>query len=302
MTFNYWWSLGLSCLCLSGGALATLRGAAAADGAANQPADVAAVEIEKTEMFQAISEGKIEVNFYPRDASLATVIIRSKGDKPLDVQLPKAFGAVHVLGQMGMGGGGYGGGMGGMGGGMGGMGGGMGGMGGGQGMGGGMGGMGGGMGGMGGGMGGGGYGGGGMGGMGGMFRVEPEKTHKFQIQCVCLEHGKPDPNPRMKYQIVPIERINNDPRVSAVCEMLGYGRIPQNTAQATAWHLANKLTFEELAMKNRVESKYTGNVRFFNQVELRDAFQLSQLILRRFEELNSSEESTGYIESPEASE
>jgi hypothetical protein len=260
--------------------------------------------IESVEMFQAIEEGKIEVNFYPKDATQATIIMKNKGDKPLDIAVPRAFGAVHILGQMGMGGGGYGGGgMGGMGGGMGGMGGGMGGMGGGmgggQGMGGGMmGGMGGGMGGMGGGMMGGMGGGmGGMGGgMGGMFRVEPDKTHKIKVPCVCLEHGKPDPNPRMKYKIVPIEQVNADPRVVQLCGLLGSGRVPQNTAQAAAWHLANGLSWEELMIKNRMESKYTGNIRFFNSMELQNAFQLSSLLIREYEKYQSEEpESTGYV-------
>lgn len=100
--------------------------------------------VKTVELFQAIDEGTIEVQFVPKDASQATVIIRNKTDDMLDIQMPKAFGAVHVLGQMGGMMGGMGGGMGGMGGGMGGMGGGMGGMGmGGMGMGGmGMGGMG----------------------------------------------------------------------------------------------------------------------------------------------------------------
>ncbi|WP_145081134.1 hypothetical protein [Aureliella helgolandensis] len=250
-----------------------------------------AVEIEAMELFQAIDAGKVEVQFIPKDASQATVIIRNKGKEPLNVELPRAFGAVHVVGQFGGGMGGMGGGMGGMGGGMGGMGGGMGGMGGGmgggggQGMGGGMGGMGGGMGGMGGGMGGMGGGMGGMGGMGGggMFRVEPDKAAKLKVPCVCLEHGKIDPNPRMKYKIVPIEQINNDPKVTKLCELLGAGKVPQNTAQAAAWHMANGLSWDELSHKNRIESKYTGNVRFFNTMELRSAFQVSSIINREFE-------------------
>ncbi len=258
---------------------------------------------EIVEMFQAMNEGQIEVNFYPKDASLATVVIKNKGDKPVNVAVPKAFGAVHVLGQMGMGMGGMGGGMGGMGGmmgGMGGMGGGMGGMGGGmgggQGMGGGMGGMGGGMmGGMGGGMGGmgGGMGGmgGGMGGMGGMFRIEPDKKRTMTVPCVCLEHGKDDPNPRMKYKIVPIERINNDPRVAQLCGLLGTGQVPQNTAQAAVWHVANGLSWNELTFKNRFESQYTGNIRFFNPMELRNAFQLTALINSEYEQSQSSESS-----------
>lgn len=96
---------------------------------AAEPADKSkakeAEDIETVEMFQAIEEGKIEVNFYPKDASQATVVFKNKTDTAINLDLPEAFGAIHiqgeVLGQMG--------GMGGMGGGMPGMGG-MGGMGG----------------------------------------------------------------------------------------------------------------------------------------------------------------------------
>ncbi len=159
----------------------------------------------------------------------------------------------------------------------------MGGMGGGgmQGMGGGMGGMGGGgMGGMGGG-GMGGMGGGGMGGMGmggGMFRVAPDKPGKFKVPCVCLEHGKTEPNARVKYKIVPIDQFNKDPRVARLCSLLGEGKVPQNMAQAVAWNVANGISWGELAHKNRVESKYTGNVRYFNPIELQKALQLTTLI------------------------
>ena len=172
-------------------------------------------------------------------------------------------------GMGGMGGGG----MGGMGGGGQGMGGGMGGMGGG-----GMGGMG--MGGMGGGgMGGmGGMGGGGMGGMGGMFRVGPDKPGKFRVTCVCLEHGKREPTPHMKYTIVPLESFNSDPRVATVCRLLGEGKLGQNTAQAATWHLTNGLSWEQLAAKNRSESKYTGNVPWFHPAELNAAMRLVSAI------------------------
>ena len=134
---------------------------------------------------------------------------------------------------------------------------------------------------MGGGMGMGGMGGGmmgGMGGMGGMMRVAPDKTHKLKVPCVCLEHGKTDPNPRMEYRIVPIEQVNNDPRVSKLCQLLGDGQLQQNTAQAAAWHVANGLSWDQLAAKNRVESRFTGNVRWFNVAELQSAFRLTALI------------------------
>ena len=212
-------------------------------------------------LFEAMDAGHVDVKFIPHDASKANLLVKNLTDKPLDIRLPSAFAGVPVLGQMGMGMGGMGGGMGGMGG-MGG--GGMGGGGGqamGGGMGGGMGGMGGGMGGM----------GGGMGGMGGMMRVAPERMRKMQVTTVCLEHGKPDPNPKMPYKIVPLDQVTKDPKVTVLCEALGNGLVTQNTAQAAAWHLMDKMSWGELAAKNRVESKYLGTIRWFSAIELRTA-------------------------------
>jgi hypothetical protein len=166
--------------------------------------------------------------------------------------------------------------MGGMGGGgMGGMGGG--GMGGGQGMGGG---FGGGMGGMGGG-GMGGMGGGGMGGMGGgmgmggMMRVEPDRPRKVTVATLCLEHGKADPTPRMKYRIVRLSEVNANPEVAELCKALAQGKVPQNTAQAAAWHIANGLSWEELASKPRMISQYTGIELYFSNNEIQNALRLT---------------------------
>jgi hypothetical protein len=132
-----------------------------------------------------------------------------------------------------------------------------------------------------------------MGGMGGMMRVEPDKSRKLKVPCLCLEHGKQDPNPRMKYRLVPIEQVNNDPRVIELCSMLGNRKIAQNTAQAAAWHLANGLSWQELARKNRVESKYTGNVRFFNPAELQQAFFWSRKLQTAYEQYAGSGRSYG---------
>jgi hypothetical protein len=182
-----------------------------------------------------------------------------------------------------MGGGMGGGGMGGMGGGMGG-----GGMGGGQGMGGGMGGMGGGMGGMGGGM-------GGMGGgMGGMMRIAPEKSTKFKAACVCLEHGKPDPNPKMKYKLVPLDAFTSDVAVQELCSMVGRGQVSQPVAQAAAWHVMDGLTWEELATKNREESQFTGNIRFFTPEQVLNAVKLVATLSDSEESGDTSLESGRY--------
>ncbi|TWU20135.1 hypothetical protein Pla52o_46490 [Novipirellula galeiformis] len=242
--------------------LSVLNGTASRGGEVPAGGDVA-----NAEMFAAMEAGQIEVKFIPINATKANVLVKNLTDKPLNIQMPAAFAGVPVLAQFGGGMGGMGGGMGGMGGGMGGMGGGMGGMGGGQAMGGGMGGMGGGMG----GMGGGGMGGGGMGGMGGFQRIAPERVKKISVVTVCLEHGKPDPNPKMAYKIVPLEQFTTSPNVRMVCETLGNGMITQNTAQAVAWHLMDNMSWAELAQKNRVESKYTGTLRWFSPIELKTA-------------------------------
>ncbi|MDB4331849.1 hypothetical protein OAA27_02140, partial [bacterium] len=56
-----------------------------------------------------------------------------------------------------------------------------------------------------------------------------------------------------------------------LCQALGNGLVTQNTAQAAAWHLMDKMSWQELAVKNRVESKYLGNIRWFSPIEIRTA-------------------------------
>jgi hypothetical protein len=257
------------------------------DDATKQP-------VKQVEMFSAMDEGLISVEYIGKDATTANLIFKNRGEEPLDVALPEVFGAVHVLQQGMMGGmgggmggmGGMGGGMGGMGGGMGGMGGMGGGMGGGQGMGGGMGGMGGGMGGMGGGMGG--MGGGGMG-MGGMMRVEPDRPRKMTVATVCLEHGKADPNPKMKYKVVRLSEVNPSGEINQLCRALGRGQVSQNIAQAAAWHIANDLSWQELASKPRVISEYTGIEYYFNPVEIQNALRLTSMVTIAAENAPQSE-------------
>ena len=235
------------------------------------------------EMFAAMDAGQVDVKIIPQDATKANIIIKNLTDKPVHLQLPDAFASVPVLAQ-GFGGGGLGGGGGG------GLGGGGGGGGGGQAGGGGMGGMGG---------GGGGMGGGGMG--GGMMRVAPEKMMKFSVKTVCLEHGKPDPNPKMPYKIIPIDQFTSKTDVHVLCESLGYNQVGQNTAQAVAWHLMDGLSWQKLAAKNRVESKYTGNESWFSLAELRAAQMVTSRVAQVAEERAKSDSSESSSSSSESS-
>ncbi|HTN04030.1 MAG TPA: hypothetical protein VL132_19225 [Planctomycetaceae bacterium] len=103
--------------------------------------------------------------------------------------------------------------------------------------------FGGGMGGMGGGM-------GGMGGGGGFFSIPPEKVVSIPIQSVCLEHGKPEPSVRSEYTLIPVEKVNDDPILYEVLTLVGTGKVDSQVAQAAAWHLKDKLSWQELAMES----------------------------------------------------
>ena len=177
----------------------------------------------------------------------------------------------------GMGGGGMGGG-------------GMGGGGGQQAMGGGMGG--GGMGGMGGGgMGGGGMGGGGMGG-GGFFSVPAEKVVSLQFNSVCLEHGKQEPGPSSKYTLVPITRVSSDPVLHELLAKVGTGKVDQQSAQAAAWHLTNKMSFQELAAKMEEHLGDLNPSPYFTREQLLGAQQLLSQAMVKAEEKAEEEKLT----------
>ena len=128
-----------------------------------------------------------------------------------------------------------------------------------------------------------------FGGRGGFFRVAPDKPGKIRVACVCLEHGKMDPNSRIRYTLVPLAEVSNDPAVAKVCQMLGQGALTQATAQAAAWHLANGLSWDQLAKKNRSESRYTGNVRMFQTEEIRQAMYVVDEVSRLGTKLTSQE-------------
>jgi hypothetical protein len=285
---------------LVGGLFAVLCFGLAAVKAA-EPSQSATSE-RRVELFAAAAKGEIDVELIAPSAREVWLRVANQTDQPLRIDLPDAFAAVPVLAQFapgGFGGGGFGGGnFGGGGFGLPGMGGGNfggGGLGGGGFAGGGGQGQGGqGLGGgfnnnnFGGGIGAGnmlgnGVGGGNQFGNGapfrqGIFRVAAGRVGKIRAAAVCLEHGKPEPNSRMHYRIVPIQEFQSDPRIARICQLLASGEVSQNVAQAAAWHVANGLTWEELAAQDRSRSQYTGNEKFFTRDELELAMRVARAI------------------------
>lgn len=237
-------------------------------------------------LFDLIEMQKLEVKFVPLSSAKASIVMKNRSQDDIEFELPKTFGAVHVLGQQGgLPGAGQGGffgqgaglGQGAQGGQFGGggiagggqqLGGGFGGQGAGFGQGGaGQGGLGQGL-----GAGAGGFGnGGGRGFNGGFFNVPAGKSKRISVATVCLEFGKPDPNPRMKYVLVPLRTLGKGEQVAGLCAQLGRNGIKQKAAQAAAWHVTDRLSWERLAGLNEKESRYTGNVRRFSAEHMEEA-------------------------------
>ena len=130
-------------------------------------------------------------------------------------------------------------------------------------------------------------GGGGMmggGGGGGIFNIGAEKAGKIHVATFCLEHGKQDPDSRMDYEIRPIESFTANAAVIELCKMLGRGEVAQNAGQAAIWHLANGLTWEELAQKDRVRLLDGSGERYFTIDELHLAAKIAHEADRRGKE------------------
>ena len=231
-----------------------------------QRADEATSKHEAVEMFQAMKDGVIDVQFIAKDMTAARVIITNKTKKPLSVELPEVFAGMPVLAinHLGGGGGGFGGG--GRGGG---------GLGGGGGQG------------LGGGFGGGGGGGGRGGGGGGIFNIAPEKVGNIKVACLCLDHGMPDPTPRMKYEIKPIDTYVNRPAVVELVKAFGNGQLPHGAAQAAVWHLNNDISWEELAAKRTGSKRLLRRPSYFNNRDLRDGIMIATEALRRAQAIES---------------
>ena len=82
-----------------------------------------------------------------------------------------------------------------------------------------------------------------------MFSVPPEQIAQIQMKSLCLEHGKPDPRSSMTYKLVPVEEYSSDPVLGSMLEQFVAGNLDQKGAQAAVWHIANHLSWQDLAAK-----------------------------------------------------
>ena len=193
--------------------------------------------LEHIDVFSGIEQGVLEVRLIPQDAFGGNILIENKGEKPLNVDFPAAFIGRQVLKQLlnpqpgngpgvqnnnGQPGGAQiqGGGLG-----------------------------------LGsntnGGLGnpGGAGNGAGAGAGNGFFSVPTDKIIRVAYRSVCLEHGKPDPSPRMTYRLGRVEEFSDDPVLVETLKIVASGEEDPQAAQAAVWHVANKMSWKQLGEK-----------------------------------------------------
>lgn len=207
------------------------------------------------EFFEAMKLGTIEARIIPSDSRKANVWVENKTDKPVSVEMPLGFAGVPVAAQLGMpfadfgnnrqanqGVGipgnafpmvNFGGPAGGPGGGV------------------------------------------GADPWGGhaIFNIPAGKTIKARVPCVCLDHGKPDPKPRVPYEIRPLDDVDASPELAELLAALGTGKVTQRVVQAAAWHITDDMTWEQLDAK-RIRRITGQQQRWFHPSEIDAAKKL----------------------------
>jgi hypothetical protein len=204
-------------------------------------------EQKPVDLFDAIDAGLVEVKFIPRNEKQARVRINNRAGKPLSVRLPEAFGARQVLAQVGgpFAAGPFNGGP----------------------------------------LNGAGAANGQSGGaqnLGGnfagpnnqngrIFNVPADKPSKLRVTCVCLEYGKPTPRPALPYEMVRLDAVSNEPSMAGLLSKLETSN--QHEVQAAAWHLANGMSWRQLAAIH-IERLLDLNEPFFTPRDLQQAKEL----------------------------
>jgi len=264
------WLCGIA-LAAAFAAGATRLSAADPSVANGGPATPAAASSSGTvDVFDAMHNGDLGVQFIPHNSKEASLILTNNTDKPLNVHVPDAFAAIPVLAQQqgGLGGNrntgtgnnrggnqqnqsvGTGAGQGQQR-----------------------------QGGFGGAVGNGQAGVGVQAGNGAAFSIPPERVVKLKLPTVCLEYGKAEPNAHIAYTIVPIETYTSNAEVAEICRMLGAGSVDQQVAQAAAWHVANHLSWDQLAdMKHFPHTGFTRPV--FSSDQIRAALALTDKAIK----------------------
>jgi len=79
------------------------------------------------------------------------------------------------------------------------------------------------------------------------FSLPAGRSLAIRVPTVCLQYGRREPMPRMRYRLAPLAEASQDPKVALVLGGLASGHLTQKVAQAAAWHIASGRTWQQLA-------------------------------------------------------
>ena len=122
------------------------------------------------------------------------------------------------------------------------------------------------------------------------FSIPAERTLRLPYVSVCLEHGKTEPNSKSAYKIVPLEDYTADPVLQQLVNLVGTGALDLGSAQACAWHVANGMSWQMLALKP-YEQPGQPNRPFFNIAQLQGAQNILAVTYQRVAEAKERAES-----------
>ncbi len=177
------------------------------------------VKAESVELFPAIEKGQIKVRLTAKNADQCLLMVRNATDRPLQVQLPEAFGGVPVLAQRSGGSQAAGdppvGNPGST-----------------QAL--------------------------GMappetlyqpGGSTAHLDVPAGGLSRVMLRSVCLERYKRGPSARIPYQVKPLSQITDKPEVFELCRMISSSNVNMRMVQAAAWHVNNGLDWGRMLQR-----------------------------------------------------
>jgi len=135
-----------------------------------------------------------------------------------------------------------------------------------------------------------------MGGGGGFFSIPPERVVAVKFNSVCLQHGRPEPTAANKYRLMPVSRVSKDPVLYELLSAVGTGRVDSQAAQAAAWTISDKMTWQQLASKQVDHLGGQPSTPYFTQEQLLGAQQLLAMAVEQSQATKEKEGAPAKVE------
>ena len=134
---------------------------------------------------------------------------------------------------------------------------------------------------------------GGMGGGGqGFFSIPPERVISVPFNSVCLAHGKAEPTSASRYRLIPVSKLTSDPVLYELLATVGTGRVDSQAAQAAAWTMTDKMTWQQLAAKQVTHLGGHTPTPYFTPAQLLVGQQLVAHAIQRAEDRKDEKPAT----------